>query len=89
VLVKKHRSYNAVKHGLCSLRRVHARDISEQQFFKNIEATYEHEYKPQTLAETECVITMVEAQWQLTRVRRLIETHFSTAASKSSSCRKR
>src|SRR5258705_6534356 len=68
--------YNAVRHGLCSLRKVHAKDESEKEIFNQIELAYQSEHLPKTLEELECVITMVEMQWQLLRVRRLIEFTF-------------
>jgi len=68
--------YNAVRHGLCSLRKVHAKDESENRNLQRNRLAYQSEHLPKTLEELECVITMVEIQWQLLRVRRLIEFTF-------------
>ncbi|MEO8027933.1 MAG: hypothetical protein ABI823_15720, partial [Bryobacteraceae bacterium] len=42
-----------------------------------VKTLYESDYAPQTLQEKEVVIRMVETQWQLTRVARLIDLAFT------------
>ena len=67
-------SQNAFKHGLDSKRLVLTED--ETPLFLQIRAAIELEYQPSTLIEHETVHGMAELQWQLHRVRRLLETAF-------------
>ncbi|MEO8027340.1 MAG: hypothetical protein ABI823_12745, partial [Bryobacteraceae bacterium] len=61
----------------CSRRPIDIEGISDRAAYDAVKATYENEYAPETLQEKEVVIRMVETQWQLTRVARLIDLAFT------------
>ena len=67
--------YNSLKHGLDSKRLIRY-DEDEKEQFETIRKNYEAEYHPDSVAEWETVNGMCETQWQLLRIRRLIEIAF-------------
>ena len=67
--------YNSLKHGLDSKRLVRY-DEDEKEQFETLRKNYEAEYQPDSVAEWETVNGMCETQWQLLRIRRLIEIAF-------------
>jgi len=67
--------YNSLKHGLDSKRLIRY-DEDEKEQFETIRKNYEAEYQPDSVAEWETVNGMCETQWQLLRIRRLIEIAF-------------
>ena len=67
---------NALKHGLSSRRLLDINGVSDKEAFTALESAYEEEYEPQNVAEVEVVTSMIETQWQLTRVRRLLDLAF-------------
>ena len=71
---KERASYNAFKHGLDSKRLVRTEDESAQ--FAELRAAIDREYQPSTLIEHETTNGMAEMQWQLCRIRRLLEITF-------------
>jgi len=71
---KERSSYNSFKHGLDSKRLVRTEDESAQ--FEALRAAIDREYQPSSLIEHETTNGMAEMQWQLTRIRRLLEMAF-------------
>ena len=68
--------YTALEHGLSSRHNLHADGVTDGQAFDNLLTAYRDDYAPESVAETEAVFSLVETQWQLTRVRRLLELAF-------------
>lgn len=66
-------SMNNLKHGLCTRRPFLADGSTDYDAYFAIEESYLNDYAPETHAELETVISMIETQWQLTRVRRLLD----------------
>ena len=71
---KERSSYNSYKHGLDSKRLVRTED--ESALFAEILATIEREYQPSSLIEHDTTHGLAEMQWQLLRIRRLLEMAF-------------
>ncbi len=67
---------NALKLGLSSRRLLDIDGASDKEAFTALESAFDEEYEPKTVAEIEVVTSMVETQWQLTRVRRLLDLAF-------------
>ena len=67
---------NSLKHGLSSRRLLDIDGVSDKDAFTALQSAFVEEYEPQTVAEVEVVTSMIETQWQLTRVRRLLDLAF-------------
>ena len=75
--------YAALEHGLSSRHNLHPDGVTDSQAFDNLLTAYRDDYAPETVAETEAVFSLVETQWQLTRVRRLLDLAFSRGGTSS------
>ena len=68
--------YNSLKHALSAHRPLDMEGIGDKQALADLRKHYEDEYEPETLAENIVILSMIEHQWQLSRVRRMLDLAF-------------